>query len=356
MLSRAAEALYWLSRYAERAENVARFLDVSLQVTLDLPDPHGDPWAGVVAATGDEELFAARHGTATRDAVVRFLTIDPGSPNSIVSCLRLARDNARSIQEAISSEMWEQVNKWYLFVRDAASNAAVVEDPHEFLAAVKEASHLFVGVTYLTMTHGEGWHFGRLGRVLERADQTSRIVDAKQALIQSRPADVGTSLDELHLAALLRSVSALEMYRKRYGTIDQSNVLRFLVLDKLFPRSIRHCLDKAQHSLSTIAGTPANAGATRPERLLGRLAAEYEFGVVEELLDGGLHDHLDRLQCKLNDVGMAIFETFFARQPEAPVAEVPAPETPHAPPVSQQQQQQSSGVYEQGQQQQQQQQ
>ncbi len=323
MLSRAAEALYWMSRYAERAENVARFLDVSLQVTLDLPDAHGDPWAGVIAATGDEELFAARHGAATRDAVVRFLTIDAESPNSIFSCLRLARDNARSIQEAISSEMWEQVNKWYLLVRDAASSGSVLNDPHEFLAAVKEASHLFVGVTYLTMTHGEGWHFGRLGRVLERADQTSRIVDPKQSLVLARPADVVPSPDEVHLAALLRSVSALEMYRKRYGTIEHQKAIEFLVLDKHFPRSIRHCLDKGQESLRVIAGTPSDGAGTRPERLLGRLAAEYEFGVVEEILAGGLHEQLDGLQSKLNDVGMAIFETFFARRPDAQVVEAP---------------------------------
>jgi uncharacterized alpha-E superfamily protein len=321
MLSRTAEALYWMSRYAERAENAARFLDVSLQVTLDLPDPRGDPWAGVVAATGDEEGFTARHGAATRDEVVRFLTVDPGSPNSILSCLRLARENARSIREAISSEMWEQINKWYLFVRDAAESGEVVDEPYAFLAAVKEASHLFVGATHLTMTHGEGWHFGRLGRLLERADQTSRIVDAKQTLILARPPDVGISLDELHLAALLRSVSALEMYRKCYGGIEQDQVFGFLMLDSLFPRSIRHCLDKSLRSLKCISGAPSDAMATRPERLLGRLEAEYEYAVIEEILAEGLHEHIDGFQLKLNEVGAAIYETFFAIRPDAVVVD-----------------------------------
>jgi uncharacterized alpha-E superfamily protein len=316
VLSRAADALYWMSRYAERAENVARFLDVSLQVMLDLPDPHGDPWVGVVAATGDNAGFAARYETATRDAVVRFLTVDPDSPNSILSCLRLARDNARSIREAISSEAWEQINKWYLVAREAAAHGSLIEDPHDFLASMKEASHLFVGVTYLTMTHGEGWHFGRLGRLLERADQTSRIVDAKQALILVRPPDVGASLDEIHLSALLRSVSALEMYRKRYGRIEHSSVICFLVLDKLFPRSIRHCLDKAQRSLHAIMDTRPDSTGTKAERLLGRLGAEYEYAIVEEILAKGLHEHLDGLQLKLNHVGVAIHETFFATRPD----------------------------------------
>jgi uncharacterized alpha-E superfamily protein len=320
VLSRSAEAAYWMSRYAERAENVARFLDVSLQVMLDLPDTRGNPWEAVVVATGDEGAFAERYGAATRDSVVRLLTVDPDSPNSILSCLRLARENARSIREAISSEMWEQINKWYLLVRDFAANPAVVDDPHELLAAVKEASHLFVGVTYLTMTHGEGWHFGRLGRVLERADQTSRIVDAKEVLIHARPPDAGGSLDGIDLSALLRSVSALEMYRKRHGRIAHSQVIAFLVLDKWFPRSIRHCLEKGQESLRAITGGSSEAPSTRPERLLGRLAAEYEYAVVEEILDAGLHEHLDVLQSKLNAVGGAIFDTFFATRAE-PVAE-----------------------------------
>ena len=320
MLSRAAEALFWMSRYAERAENVARFLDVGLQVMLDLPDSQGDPWGEFIAATGDDETFAEQHGQATRDAVVRFLTIDSGSPNSIVSCVHQARENARSIREAISSETWEQINKWYLLVREAAANESVVEDPHDFLAAVKEASHLFVGITYLTMTHGEGWQFGRLGRLLERADQTSRIVDAKHVLFLARPPEVGTSLEEIHLSALLRSVSALEMYRKRYGRFEHGAVVEFLVLEKLFPRSIRHCLDNAQKSLQAITGASAEAASTRPQRLLGRLRAEYEYSIVDDILAQGLHEHLDELQCKLNDVGLAIFETFFATRPE-PVAD-----------------------------------
>jgi uncharacterized alpha-E superfamily protein len=316
MLSRAAESLYWMCRYAERAENVARFLDVGLQVMLDLPDSQSDPWAEFIAATGDDETFAERHGPATRDAVVRFLTIDTDSPNSIVSSVRLARDNARSIREAISSETWEQINKWYLLVREAAASESVLENPHDFLAAVKEASHLFVGITYLTMTHGEGWQFGRLGRLLERADQTSRIVDAKHVLFLARPPEVGPSLEEIHLSALLRSVSALEMYRKRYGRFDHGAVVEFLVLEKLFPRSIRHCLDNAYQSLQAITGAAAETASTQPQRLLGRLRAEYEYSTVDDILAQGLHEHLDELQCKLNDVGLAIFSTFFATRPE----------------------------------------
>jgi uncharacterized alpha-E superfamily protein len=325
MLSRAAESLYWMSRYAERAENVARFLDVSSQVVLDSADARGNPWGAVVAATGDEAAFAERYGAPTRDSVVRFLTIDPNSPNAIVSCLQHARENARSIREAISSEMWEQLNRWYLVVREAAVTASVVEDPHDFLTSVKEASHQFVGVTYLTMTHNEGWHFGRLGRVVERADQTSRIIDARQALMPTRSRGSTPSHDEIDLTALLRSVSALEMYRKRYGRLDYAKVIAFLVLEKSFPRSILHCLDAAQDSLVRITGLRASDEPnTLPERLLGMLRAEYEYAVIGEILEGRsaaprtLHEHLDEFQLKLNDVGTAVFGTFFAPRPEPP--------------------------------------
>jgi uncharacterized alpha-E superfamily protein len=317
MLSRVAEAINWMSRYAERAENVARFLDVSFQVMLDLPDPLGDPWAGVVNATGDEALYAKRYGVATRDNVVRFLTFDAGSPNSILSCVRNARENARSVREVISSEMWEQINKWYMLVRDAATSESVLDDPHDFLTEVKQASHLFVGIAALTMTHGEGWHFGRIGRLLERADQTSRIIDAKQALLLARPTELGGSLDEINLSALLRSVSALEMYRKRYGRIAYPTVIGFLLLEKGFPRSVRYCLNEAERSLHSITGTPSDAGDTLPERRLGRLSAEYEYAAVEEILAGGLHKHLDGLQSKLNGIGGAILETFFAVRPQS---------------------------------------
>ncbi|MGA7120534.1 MAG: alpha-E domain-containing protein [Polyangiaceae bacterium] len=326
MLSRVAEAIYWMSRYAERAENVARFLDVSFQVMLDLPDPVGDPWAGVVSATGDHALYFKRYEVATRDDVVRFLTFDTGSPNSILSCLRKARENARSVREVISSEMWEQINKWYLLVRDAAADQSVLDDPHDFLTEVKQASHLFVGIAALTMTHGEGWNFGRIGRLIERADQTSRIIDAKQALLLARPTELGSSLDSVNLSALLRSVSALEMYRKRHGMIAFPTVIGFLLLEKGFPRSVRYCLNEAARSLHAITGTPADAGDSVAERRLGRLSAEYEYASVEEILAEGLHNHLDRLQSRLNDSGAAIHDAFFAVRPLGPES----PERPAA--------------------------
>ena len=150
MLSRVADSIYWMNRYIERAENVARFIDVNLHLMLDLPAGTTEQWAPLVDTTGDEELFQERYGEATRDNVIAFLTFDTDNPNSIYSCLRAARENARSVREIISSEMWEQVNTLYLMVRDAAAQGRVMAEPHAFFTEVKMASHLFVGITDAT--------------------------------------------------------------------------------------------------------------------------------------------------------------------------------------------------------------
>jgi uncharacterized alpha-E superfamily protein len=314
MLSRVADAIYWLGRYVERAENVARFVDVNLGLEMDLPEAHGQ-WLPLVQAAGDDERFAAAYGEPTRENVLRFLTFDRSSPNSILSSLAAARHNARTVREVISSEMWEQVNKTYLAVRSAAETEAALETPHDFFTQVKQASQLFVGITYLTMTHNEAWHFGRLGRLVERADQTTRILDVKHFMGEASSSTSG-ALDEIQWASLLRSASAFEMYRKRFGQVAPQKVVEFLLFSRRFPRSVRYCLRKAERSLHAITGNAVGTASTSAERTLGRLAAEVDYGTMPEVLAAGLHTWLDDVQIRLNAVGGAIFETFFTDAPE----------------------------------------
>src|SRR6266851_6271298 len=242
MLSRVADSIYWMSRYVERAENVARFIEVNLQLMLDAPSGEDQQWEPLVNTTGDGEAFTKRYGEATQQNVIQFLTFDAENPNSILSCVRAARENARSVREIISSEMWEQLNEFYLLVNSAAANVGSLRDPHELFASVKMSSHQLAGVTDATMTHNEGWHFSRLGRQLERADKTSRIVDVKYFLLLPTVADVGTTSDDIQWAAVLRSASAFEMYRKRHGRISPDRIAEFLLLDRDFPRAIHYCL------------------------------------------------------------------------------------------------------------------
>ena len=318
MLSRVAESIYWMSRYVERAENVARFVDVNLNLMLDAPSGADQQWWPLVNTTGDHDDFEKRYGKATQHSVIHFLTFDRDNPNSMISCLRAARENARSVREIISSEMWLQLNKFYLMVNDADSSGTGIESPHDFYSQLKLSSHLFTGVTDATMTHGEPWHFCRLGRKLERADKTSRILDVKYFILLRSVADVGTPLDDIQWAAVLRSASAFEMYRKRHGRISPKGIVQFLLLDAEFPRSIRFCLDAARTSLHAISGTPLGSFRHSAEKLLGQLCSDLAYANVDEVVNAGLHEYLDELQSKMNGVSNGIFEIFFARRVPTP--------------------------------------
>jgi uncharacterized alpha-E superfamily protein len=314
MLSRVADSIYWMNRYVERAENVARFVDVNLNLLLDSPIGVQQQWEPLVVTTGDIGLFRERYGEATAENVLRFLTFDREYPNSIISCLQAARENARSVREIISSEMWEQVNAFYLMVKDAADHASLA-DVHSFFPEVKMASHLFAGVMDATMAHNEGWHFGQLGRLLERADKTARILDVKYFIILPEVTDIGSPLDDLQWVALLKSASAYEMYRKCQYRITPQAVTEFLILNREFPRSIQFCLIQSELSLHHISGTAAGTWRTASDRSLGRLRSELDYLTIEEIIGQGLHEFLDGLQQRLNDVGGKIFEDFFALQP-----------------------------------------
>lgn len=310
MLSRVANSIYWMSRYLERAENVARFIEVNLHLMLDTSEYDGNQWEPLVKTTGDSAAFAQLHGVATKENVLRFLTFDRENPNSILSCVWKARENARSMREIISSEMWEQANKFYLLVKNAAGTDAL-NNPHDFYTEVKMASHLFDGIADATMSHGQAWHFLRLGEMLERAEKTSRILDVKYFILLPGVHHVGGTIDHIQWAALLRSASAFEMYRKYYRRITPAKVADFLILNSQFPRAVRYCLDQAQISLRAISNSP-NSLSNEAERRLGRLSAELNYAQIDEIVAQGLHEFLDNLQTKLNKIDDAIFETFFA--------------------------------------------
>jgi len=314
MLSRVANSIYWLCRYIERAENVARFIDVNLNLLLDTTDEYAQQWDPLVITTGDHKLFLKLYHTTTKENVIKFLTYDENNPNSILSTLKIARENARTIREVISSEMWEQVNKYYLFVKDSSINHSL-EDLYHFYSKVKMESHLFTGITDTTMSHGEGWHFGRMGRLIERADKSSRILDVKYFILLPKLEDVGTPLDNIQWGALLKSASAFEMYKKKHRRIIPDNVAEFLILDKEFPRSMRYCVNNALESLYAITGTQEDTFSNKAEQSLGRLSSELDYTQIEEIKSRGLHEFLDDFQTDLNIIDDNIHQTFFALKP-----------------------------------------
>ncbi len=317
MLSRVANSIYWMSRYMERAENVARFIEVNLHLMLDMQTNEGQ-WEPLVSTTGDLDIFRERCGKATRENVVHFLTFDRENPNSILSTLTKARENARSIREIITSEMWEQINKFYYFVRDSARSGAAADTPQDFYQRVKAESHLYSGIADSTMNRGEDWHFARLGKLIERADKTSRIIDVKYFILLPKPEDVGTPIDNIQWAALLKSASALDMYRRKYEQITPNLVVQFLLLDRHFPRAILYCVIMAEESLHSITGTPAGMFTNEAERRMGRLHADLTYARINDIIERGLHEYLDKFQTELNGVGDSVRDTFFAVSPAAP--------------------------------------
>lgn len=315
MLSRVAESIYWMARYVERAENTARFIDVTLNLILDQPHGASRQWEPLVSTTADEEYFDEHYGEATQENVIHFLTFDRNYSNSIISVLSAARENARSVRETISSEAWEQLNEFYHFVLHATNRQSIPGSPSEFFRQIKQHSHLFNGITDSTMSHGKGWNFANLGRMLERADKTSRILDVKYFTLLPDINDVGTPVDDLQWSSVLQSVSGFEMYRKRYHGITVHRVVEFLVLDRSFPRAIQYCIIAADDSLHEISGTSFGTYQNSAEQQLGRLRSELAYRDVEEIINAGLHQSIDTLQRRLNEIGEAIHQTFFALRP-----------------------------------------
>lgn len=315
MLSRVANSIYWMSRHIERAENVARFVDTNLQMILDLPEGTLQQWQPLVNVTGDSQYFNERYGQADERNVIQFLTFDKHYTNSILSCLCYARDNARTVREYITLEMWEQINKFYLMVNSDEALAMAHDSSHEFFSKVMMASHLFEGITNATMSHNEGWHFSQLGRMIERADKTSRILDVKYFILLPAMHYVGMTFDYIQWSALLRSTSGFEMYRKRHGKLIQEKIVEFLLLDQEFPRSVHFCVREAERSLLSITNTPPGTYTNQAERRMGLLRSEFDYANAGDIIESGLHEFIDNFQVKLNGIDDAVFDTFFALRP-----------------------------------------
>lgn len=316
MLSRVANSIYWINRYIERAENYARFIDVNFHLIFDLPPDISEQWAPLVITMADDKLFKECFDQPSRDNVLYFMTFDTRNPNSILSNLNNARENARTIRETISKEMWEHINQFYLRVKEAAHQHMDLLGLQAFYNEVKMGSQLFFGIVDSTITRGEGWHFGRVGRFLERADKISRFVDVKYFILLPDTNLVGAPLDILQWSSVLKSASAYNMFRQQYKEITPPNIVEFLVLDKLFPRSVLHSLLYAETSLREISGTLSSMRySNEAEKKLSQLRSEIEFTSVDEIFHTGLHEFIDAFQAKNNAVGKTVFDTFFAIKP-----------------------------------------
>jgi uncharacterized alpha-E superfamily protein len=315
MLSRVANSIFWANRYIERAENYARFLDVNFNLSLDLPPDIPEQWKPMVVTTGDWELFQKKGIEPTRDNVVYFLGFDKENPNSILNCIQNGRENARTFRESITKEIWEQINFLYFLVNKGHESKIWLKKraSRKFFADIRNGCQLLYGIEDATISRTEGWHFGRIGRYLERADKTSRLLDVKYHYILPSVNSIGSTLDMLHWTALLKSVSAYTMYRRTYGKLMPLQIAQFLLLDRNFPRAILHCLTEAERSVLTVSSYQ-NGQSNSAMKKLGMLRSEIEFADISEVFSKGLHEYLDDCQLKMNQVSNEVFNNFFAKK------------------------------------------
>lgn len=317
MLSRVANSLYWMSRYIERADNTARLVETSLQLLLDFRNLDDQlvarQWLPIVQAAGDEEAFSLLHPKATGAAVTEFLVFQEENPNSIVQCICQARENARVVRDQITIELWEELNRLYLFVTSPQARQMWRQSPSDFFSEIKSGSMHLIGITYATLLHNEGWWFTQAGLFLERADKTSRILDVRHESLPATGMPGAISQKEAsEWAAILRSCSAWDAYKSIYGAdVHPVPVAQLLVFSEDFPRSIRFCASQVNLALRKISGAREGQFINNAERYAGRLLAELQFGTVEEIFQRGLHPWLDSMQVQFNRIGDALFEAYF---------------------------------------------
>jgi len=328
MLSRVANSLYWMSRQIERAENVARIVDVNFQLLLDFRSINdrrlAEHWMPIVQSTGDEELFRTLYKDATGQNVTEFLTFRTENPNSIITSIAQARENARMVRDQITREMWEEINRIYLFLKSPKATEVWKVTPDEFFHEIKSSSLLLQGLCDATIPHTEGWNFMQVGKFIERADKTTRIIDVRYQSFPDHGAPAGSSqMDTLEWAAVLRSCSAWDAYRQQFGAdVDPRKVVAFLTLDEDFPRSVIFSVIQLNHALRRISGVAEGRFINNAEKLAGRLVAELQFSTIDEIFDAGLHGYLDQLQLKLNNIGAAMFDAYIFQQFNNPEAEM----------------------------------
>ena len=317
MLSRTADHLFWMSRYTERAENTARMLDVSHETSM-LPQSQEEitkAWQSVLSISELLPAYHQRHEQITRDGVLHFMVRDETNPSSIVCCLQAARENARAVRGALTTEVWETQNQTWLELTRLLRERRFEADPGQFFEWVKHRSHLSRGVSLGTMLQDNSFHFMRLGIFLERADNTARLLDVRfhaipgehhGALPNGRNA---APFDFYHWSAILRSVSAFEIYRKVYrDVITPARVAEMLILRRDMPRSLHACMAEVVENLELVA----NNHSAETQRQAGLLLSELKYGRIDEILETGSHAFLTRFLDQVNNLGAGIIRDFLA--------------------------------------------
>ncbi len=313
MLSRTADNLFWMARHIERAENTARVLDVAHRTSLlplDIEGSEAYLWYAPLNITGCARGYEVKYGLARSEIVTRYMALDPDNPASIYNCLRLARENARAVRGAITSEMWEVINATWLELNRLPKQIDYEKFP-DYFDWVKDRSHLFRGVTLGTIVKDIALSFIKLGTFLERADNTARILDVKYHILLPSVNDVGGAADYYQWGALLKSVSSFEAYQKIYrDVISPLRVAELLILRDDMPRSLHACMNEVEAELIAINCSSGKEA----RRLAGEQHAALHFGRIEDVFEQGLHEYLTDFLNHINLLGQEIRNAYLARR------------------------------------------
>jgi uncharacterized alpha-E superfamily protein len=319
LLARYAECIFWLARYVERAENLARILDVNETFSRD--SRGGQNWRSIVQLNADEARFLATHARPTAASVLQFYVVDADNPTSIVSAIKNARENARTLRPLISTEMWVQLNVFYNRLAAIGPDDLAPGRLAALFASIKEACQTHTGITEGTFFRDQGWYFYQLGRYLERGDQTTRLLDIKYHLLLPQVADVGSPTDVSQWNALLRSAAGYHAYRRLHtASTTPARIAGFLLLNQAFPRSVHHCVREAGRLLGEVKSRYALRGANDAAEELDRLRAVLGTLTVTAILSEGLHEFLDLVQRQLSAVTRDLSLAFFGGSPAADAA------------------------------------
>lgn len=325
MLSRVADSLYWMSRYLERAEHTARLVDVNLSLALEQsPEAAMRRWERVLASLRTKVPQTAHLDDAV--AMAQWLAFDAANGNSVASCVHSARENARQVREEISSEMWQQINRLYLWAQDARINKRVKNNPREFLTSAIESCHLIQGVTDATLSHGDSWRFIAVGRCIERASNTASLLDVQfEALRQSgkqeHPARRDQTDNYLDWVALLNSCAAFDAYCKEYtAALRTEHIAELLVLRPDFPHSICFSASELETCLRAIGRGSHSQRTTKVTSLAHRLRATLRTSHTQNLMQDGLHSHLRYVLDQCGQIHQAVHHSYFAYPVEEELA------------------------------------
>ncbi|MGQ0591198.1 MAG: alpha-E domain-containing protein [Gammaproteobacteria bacterium] len=313
MLSRVAERLYWMGRYLERAEDTARLINVNTHSLLDLPKDMALGWEPLVFIMGAEEPFFARYPAAGETEVVRCMVADRDNPCSILTSLHQARENLRTTRDIVPREAWEKLNDLYQYAAAQCEQAIRRRSRFTFLTHVIDGCQLLTGLLAGTMSRGPGYDFARIGRNLERADMTTRIIDVRSASLLAHARDELVPFETIQWVSVLKSLSGHQMYRRHvHVRVNGEDVVSFLLQDRSFPRAVYHCLNEVQESLGKLPRHEV------PRRHVARLKQQIGNAGVENVSREGLHDLIDALQIALGRLHDRIRATYFLGEAPAP--------------------------------------